>query len=216
MIFEEFRQASEGLGRRFEGTGLGLTISKRYLELMGAEITVESEENRGSTFKISFTKYVDESIKDIKCSESKNLESFKVPTSTEKNKILIVEDDIQNSMFLKKCLESLYNIEIVFNAEEALRYSAEKDYDLILMDINLGKGMDGITAVQIIRKSEKYKKIPIMAMTAYATKDDEDEFLSKGCSHYIAKPFVRKELLIKINNIFNNSALDNNQSYYGF
>lgn len=213
LIFEEFRQASEGLGRRFEGTGLGLTLSKRYLELMGAEIKVESEEGKGSTFIISFTNILEKKAQAGLVSKNETSELFIPPASISKNRIMVVEDDNQNNMFLKKCLENLYFVEIVLDAEEAIKYLRENNYDLILMDINLGKGMDGITAVQIIRKMKQHKKTPIMAMTAYASKDDEDEFLSKGCSHYIAKPFVRKELLTKINNILNNSAIDNNQGY---
>ena len=79
--------------------------------------------------------------------------------------------------------------------------SRNKIYDIILMDINLGKGMDGIQATQEIRKIKGYKKTPIVALTAYAREGDKEEFLAGGCTHYLGKPFTVKQLLDLIENI---------------
>jgi len=75
-------------------------------------------------------------------------------------------------------------------------------FDAILMDINLGKGMDGVELSQLIKKQPGYANVPIVAVTAFARDDDRTEFLSKGMSHYISKPFKQNELLDLLNNVF--------------
>lgn len=198
LIWEEFRQVSEGLARRFEGTGLGLTIAKRIIELMGGTITVESTVGVGSVFTVKFStstsatetdqlKNEDESI----AQKQKTSQSAISPFSS----ILYVEDDLINQNVVKFYLKNLYSIETARDGISALQLVAEKKYDLILMDINLGGTMDGMAVTKEIRKMAQYLSTPIIAVTAYAMESDKKEFLSGGCSHYLAKPFERNQLL---------------------
>lgn len=201
IIFEEFRQASEGLGRSYEGTGLGLTISKKYLELMNAKISVESVAGNGSKFILTFPldpqkKSTTSHSKDSsKISEVKSEQHRLRSTNFQNKKVLVVEDDEINKVFIRKCLNNLFEIESAKTGEQAIKLASENKFDIILMDINLGKDMDGITATQIIRKIRGYENTPIVAMTAYAAEEDKAEFLSRGCSHFLPKPFLMNELV---------------------
>lgn len=198
LIWEEFRQASEGMSRSFEGTGLGLTIAKKYTELMGGTISVESKIDVGSTFTITFplthtdeiTKYEGEMNSNIK-SETPN-----------KINILYVEDDFIAAKLVKKILPEKYNLDIAESDVDAIVKFNNKIYDGFLMDINLRKGMDGIMVAQLIRENPEYKNTPIIAVTAYAMDEDKKEFLEKGMSHYISKPFSKINLLNLLDEVF--------------
>ncbi|MDD5609767.1 MAG: response regulator, partial [Ignavibacterium sp.] len=85
------------------------------------------------------------------------------------------------------------------DSDEALSLVNNNKYKLILMDINLHKGMDGIELTQLLRKNADYKDIPIVALTAFAMGQEKNEFLSKGMTHYLSKPFSRMQLLEIIN-----------------
>ena len=152
-IFEEFRQVSEGKGRNFEGTGLGLTIVKKYVLALNGTIIVNSELNKGSEFIITFP--IDDEIVEIIEPEEK--ETIKVSaneitkTNKVKHKILLVEDDSINSFAISRMLQKDYEIVAVDNAEDAINQSASTRFDVILMDINLKTGKSGIEAAQEIR-----------------------------------------------------------------
>ena len=107
-------------------------------------------------------------------------------------------------MAIVAMLNRKYSVEAVNNASDAIARSLATVFDLILMDINLGKGENGIEAVKEIRKNIRYENIPIVAMTAYAMKDDETEFLRSGFTHYISKPFGGKEITSMLETIMNN------------
>ncbi len=210
-IFEEFRQVSEGKGRNFEGTGLGLTIVKKYVLALNGTIIVESELNKGSEFIITFP--VDDEVVDIIEPEEK--EPIKVSaneitkTNKVKHKILLVEDDSINSFAISRMLQKDYEIVAVDNAEDAINQSASNHFDVILMDINLKTGKSGIEAAQEIRKFESYVKTPIVAMTAYAMNEDRIDFLKSGCSHYLSKPFTQEMILKLLADIFASFNEDN-------
>jgi CheY-like chemotaxis protein len=196
IIFEEFRQESEGFSRSFEGTGLGLSITKKFVELMKGKIYVESEQGKGSTFIVELPyETIPEPI-NIKLSNEEPVhESMKTITENEKKtSILIVEDYEDNSYYIENILND-YKTDSAKDGPDALFRTKEKIYDIILMDINLGKGMDGIAAVKEIRKMDGYKNTPIVALTAYVMNGDKEEFLAAGCTHYLGKPFRRKQLV---------------------
>ncbi|MGQ9798580.1 MAG: response regulator [Ignavibacterium sp.] len=96
----------------------------------------------------------------------------------------------------------IYSLDFARNADEALEKVKSKKYDAILMDINLRRGLDGIQLTQIIREMPEYKETPIIALTAYAMEKEKQEFLSKGLSHYLSKPFRKNDLLLLLQNIF--------------
>jgi len=201
LIFEEFRQESEGLSRNFEGTGLGLTLTKKYVELLNGKIEVNSKVGAGSTFIVQLPLYESFiSKKNIKKKvDLPKISIFQAPI--ERKNVLLVENDKVSAMLVKTYINKYYNIDIVNNGEEALQKIAIKQYSAILMDINLGEGLTGVEATQRIKKLDNYKSIPIVAVTAFALETDKEEFLKYGCSHYLAKPFEQKDILGLLNEI---------------
>jgi len=208
IIFEEFRQVSEGLERIFEGSGLGLSITKRFVELMDGEISVESEAGKGSVFTISFPLCGREEKNNVTIT-SLEKEPVLQDNLEEKNKeqlpeVLLVEDDPSNAGVIEYFLKDVCNLDISNTGEKALEMISKKQYSAILMDIDLGRGMSGIDATKRIRKVKGYENLPIVAVTALAMKGQKELFLSEGCSHYISKPFESKTFVKLIKEIIYN------------
>lgn len=207
IIWEEFRQASEGHGRLFEGTGLGLSINKKLVKLLGGDIFIkESRVNSGTTFTVRFPlteKFVTK-VEDIKKIKEKlqtieNQENIKITEWLPE--ILYVEDEEDSITLVKYMLKGQCKLDIAINGEEAIEKVKSKRYDIILMDINLRKGLDGVQVTEIIRKMPEYENTPIVAITAFAMIHEKEEFLQKGCTHYLSKPFNRQQLVSLINKI---------------
>jgi len=199
IIFEEFRQESEGLSRSFEGTGLGLTISRKYTQSLGGEISLESELGKGSTFTLIFPNSIRKQETGI-ITAGEEQETGKEECSNQKiRNILVVENDIISIELLKAIVRKSAEIDFATDGIRALEKAREKKYDLILMDINLGEGLTGLEVTKKIRKLKDYKVTPIVAITAFAMDGDREEFLSAGCTHYLSKPF-RKSEFIKLYN----------------
>jgi PAS domain S-box-containing protein len=192
LIFEEFRQASEGQSRSFEGTGLGLTITKRFVEKLNGLISVESTLGVGTTFTVRFPMQAAEPSEEPDVIIEEKRQTTAPPLLPQ---VLYVEDDEIAVHIVSKMLEQYCEIDTTDNAETALRMAEAKKYDAVFMDINLGKGMDGVKTTSLIKQMDVYKNTPIVALTAYAMVGDKEEFLNAGCTHYISKPFSKKELL---------------------
>jgi PAS domain S-box-containing protein len=197
MVFEPFRQVSEGIGRGFEGTGLGLTISKKFVELMKGELTVESELNKGSIFTVALPLEEVYGIYGIDRENEKSSEYINKKLTT-----LVIENDPISISFLRIALKELCEIEYTCQGEEAIEMAKIRNYDVILIDINPGKGWEGMSVVREIRKLEQYKNTPIIAITAFALKEEEEIFLKNGCNHYISKPFGKQQLIDYIGKLF--------------
>ncbi|MFA6979360.1 MAG: response regulator [Ignavibacteriaceae bacterium] len=199
LIFDEFRQVSEGFARNFEGNGLGLTIAKKITELMGGSITVESKIGVGSTFTVKFPA-LKTSAEEI-ISPIEKLKSLQTNGSKEGSKskelpvMLHVEDDEMNHNVVKLFLKDCCKVEYADNGEVALQMMQQKLYDGFLLDINLGFGMDGIEVAREIKKRLEYNHTPVIAVTAFAMEGDEKEFLDAGCTHYISKPFLKTKFV---------------------
>lgn len=194
-IFKEFKQESEGLGRSHEGMGLGLSLVKRMTELMSGTVLVQSEKYKGSTFILRFPTF-SESVYETVFLDSE-VEQQTIPILTDKQipDVLLVEDNELNSMLTKIFLKDSYNVDHASEANTALKLIKEKKYDAVLMDINLGDGMNGIDALNEIRKFGHYRSTPVVAITGYAIGADEQNFLNCGFTAYIAKPFEKSQLL---------------------
>ncbi len=197
VIFEEFRQASEGLNRLYEGTGLGLTIVKRYTEIMGGTVSVKSEPGNGTTFTLSFAGLTKGQME----ADTENTAvSEKFPEDNKENMlhkslVLLVEDDMLNSEMVEVFLHDYCKLHIARSGEEALERITKYKYDAFLMDIALGSGMSGLQTSNVIRSTPGYEGVPIIAVTAYAMSGEKEKFLAAGLTDYISKPFTNTELI---------------------
>ena len=192
IIFERFRQADETATRKYGGTGLGLAISKACTELLGGEIGVKSDYEKGSTFyfKIPF-KPVNNNKGEpiINIEQSKNLFQHKT--------ILIVEDEIYSRMILEEILKfTKANLIIATDGLQAVKLCEKNpQIDIVLMDIQLPK-LNGLMATKEIIKNRP--NLPIISQTANAMYNDQEKSLEAGCVDYITKPINKKELIEKI------------------
>ena len=193
IIFEEFRQVSEGLNRLYDGTGLGLTITKRTIELMNGKISVESNEGIGSTFTVSFPATSKIVIQDHHI--EKETSPITVEEPDKELKILIVENDKTNRDFMFRVLKKYYTVDTAEDGKTAIEQATRNNYSIVFMDIGLGFGMNGMQAAVEIRKISGYENVPIVAVTAYAMQSEKELFLSQGLSHYLSKPFSKEDLL---------------------
>jgi PAS domain S-box-containing protein len=195
-IMQPFSQADSSTTRKFGGTGLGLSISKSLIELLGGEMQIISEEDKGSTFYFEIDTEICNSSQQNK-HRDEILTDISLPAFTEhtlefkKNKnlnILIAEDYEVNRMFIGMLLNKYDDIRYDFanNGEEAIHMLNSDIYDIILMDINMPV-MNGYDATVIIREELKLE-IPIIALTANALEGDREKFLSIGMDDYLAKP----------------------------
>ena len=116
-------------------------------------------------------------------------------SNIQSKKILIVEDNEVNSKIMEFQLSKYYLIDIAKNGDEAIELFSKNDYNLILMDINLGAGLNGIEVMKIIRESDKGKNTPVIAITAYANFGNKESFLNAGFDNYILKPYHSDDLL---------------------
>lgn len=196
MIFQDFRQVSEGYDRKFQGSGLGLTISQKITELMNGRITVDSLPGSGTTFKVWLPVSPAEKQKE---SEPAAIErTFKIaPVSKNKEVplVLLVEDNLINRNLIELFLKPAYKMDHAYEGKTAVEMAKETKYDAVLMDINLGAGIDGIEATKAIKSIPGYEQIPIIAVTGYTMIGDREKLLAEGCTHYIAKPFERAAFL---------------------
>ena len=195
-IFESFNQASNETTRKFGGTGLGLTITRKLIELQGGKITVESVVSEGSEFSffLQYKKISD----DISTANELHNEIIN-PDFLKETKILLVEDNEINQFLAIKVFERWgKEIDIADNGKLAIEKIENNEYDIILMDIQMPE-MDGIELTRYIRSSTgSISKIPIIAMTAHATVGEEQKCLENGMNDYLSKPYDFDVLLNKL------------------
>jgi|GEM_PF-3162992 PAS domain S-box-containing protein len=196
LIWKEFRQLSEGLSRRYEGAGLGLTIAKKYAAALKGSIEVESVVGEGSVFSFKFAvQDVNFEAKRKTVVHRRKIRRESIPSHQESPKVLVVDDDEASRSIMSVFLSESFTYDVAKDADEAIEKLLVEKYDAILMDINLGKGKTGIEAARQIRKLDGYRDTPIIAITAFALQGDVEEVFSSGCTHYISKPLDKAEFV---------------------
>lgn len=188
LIFERFQQVEGTTSESRKGTGLGLPISKAFVDILGGQIWLTSEVGTNLFFSIP---YIRDEIQQSNSEGTINLQNLKWGTKT----ILIAEDDQPNYMYIRELLRVTHaNVLRAKNGQEAIEMCNANTIDLVLMDIKMPV-LNGLEATKRLR--EQGFKIPIIAQTAYAFSDDKQRALESGCNDYISKP-IRQEDLLKL------------------
>jgi signal transduction histidine kinase/DNA-binding response OmpR family regulator len=231
-LFDRFYQVDSSQTREYEGTGIGLALTKELVELHHGSIKVESEKGGWTEFTLEFPlgrehlkdDEIVEDKTDVILSEEKNLISLgddrvqKVSsshfdklsvTNKDQNKeegdktiILVVEDNYDMRQYIRESLNGNYIIEEAVNGEQGVRKAEKIIPDLIISDMMMPK-MDGNELVRILKNDEKTSHIPIILLTAKAGQENKLEGLETGADDYLIKPFDIKELQVRIKNLIN-------------
>jgi PAS domain S-box-containing protein len=191
LIFHSFTQADGSTTRKYGGTGLGTTIAQSLVRLMGGQLQLESEVNRGSSFFFTVDFEIAEEEADALSTEEEEEDAREYHGT-----ILFAEDYAPNQEIVRTLLEEAgFTVEIVDNGEKAISAAQEKTYDLILMDIQMPV-LDGIQATQQIRMRGINRSVPIIALTAHADALTRRQCIEAGMNDMITKP-ARRDMLLK-------------------
>ena len=203
IVFKEFRQVSEGYGRSQEGTGLGLSLSLKMARLIGGDILMNSELNKGSSFELIFPDF---NMNTEDKPEVKEVINHKAPLlkAVDGNKInvLVVEDNLINVDLIIKYIPESFNVVIAHNGYQAVVKASKQQFHLILMDINLGPGMNGIDTLKEIKTIKNYGDVPFIAVTGYSDVVPQMSENTLLFDAIITKPFSKNELMDIINGLF--------------
>ena len=219
-IFNRFYQVDSSTTREYEGTGIGLALTKELVELHKGQISVNSKEGEGTEFLIylplgdlktddnPLTKIYDdnfnfdENLKDSEPSKTELYSDKKIhePFIQQKEIILIVEDNSDVRAYIREQLEMDYSVIEACDGEEGITKAQNEIPDLIITDVMMPK-MDGYQFSKNIRKDEKTSHIPIIMLTAKAGIDNKIEGLETGVDAYLTKPFSAKELKVRVKNL---------------
>lgn len=206
-LFDKFSQEDESVTRKYGGTGLGMSICKELVELMGGEIVVFSKKNEGTTVTIRLQ--MDKSSE----SELPQKEIFETDTSLLLDKNVLVTDDNEINRLLASTILSNYGAKIfeARNGLEAIEIIKQQNIDVVLMDLQMPV-LDGLEATQIIRKTIN-TTLPIIALTAYALKGDNQKCFDVGMNDYLSKPFQENQLIQVVTKWLSKNKVLNEQFY---
>lgn len=199
LIFDRFRRVEDDFSIQLSGLGLGLSISKAYIELLGGTIAVKSARGVGSTFTINIPLIYDETTPKASIDKS----SYQIESTTHKT-ILVAEDDDINFLLLEKIL-LLKNYHVIRAANGKVAVELCKDnlaIDLIFMDIKMPI-MNGFEAFKMIRTFNQ--SIPIIANTAYSSPEDKEKIMNAGFTNYLSKPLNKEKIFDVLEVTFGNS-----------
>ena len=204
-LFRPFVQIDSSLNRQYEGTGLGLALVKRIVELHGGRVGVTSKLGNGSCFTVDLPYHPGRTIAEAGDDQSPaNLDSSLVIESTDGGRspcILLAEDQEANVNTIVSYLTAKgYRMILAKNGAEAIAQVQQSQPDLVLMDVQM-PGMDGLEAMQLLRQSSEYANLPIVALTALAMEGDRDRCLAAGANEYLTKPVRLRQLVTTIQNL---------------
>jgi signal transduction histidine kinase/ActR/RegA family two-component response regulator len=206
-VFDKFTQADGSVSRKYGGTGLGLAITQKLVELHGGQVSVESELGCGSTFIVTLPCEIAGSDTERR----QILEQLPEPRGAATSapaRILVVEDNQVNQKVVTAVLRKRgYSIELANDGREALsKLETSREFDLILMDVQMPV-LDGLEATRLIRQDQRWKTLPIVAMTAHAMSGDKERCLEAGMNGYISKPVHPSHLLTMVDEYLGNRSL---------
>lgn len=188
-LFQPFTQADSSTSRKFGGTGLGLAISRRFAELMGGTVGVESVLGEGSTFwlRLPLQRVLHPVTLDVP--SGKQPETPSTPRGAMRGRVLVAEDSVPNQKIIEVQLSRIgVEYEIVSNGYEALEAMQRSRFDLVLMDCQM-PDLDGFAATEAIRRlGGAAATVPVIALTAYALAGDRERCIAAGMDAYLAKP----------------------------
>ena len=198
VIFEPFTQGDNSAARKYEGTGLGLTISTQLAELLGGRLWVESELGKGSTFHFTARCAVrPKGDQEAAAAAADPVEPPPEPALRSRPlRILIAEDNLINQRIATLTLQKQgHTVTVAGNGREALDVLDRTEFDLVLMDVQM-PDLDGLEATAILRQREivSGRHLPVLALTAHAMKGDRERCLAAGMDGYLAKPISAEEL----------------------
>lgn len=201
LVFEAFKQADGSTSRRYGGTGLGLTISQELASLLGGQIVVESEADRGATFTLllplEMPAVPGERAASSQADDAADTSAGQaIPVADYGGAcVLLVDDDVRNLLAMTPLLER-WGLDVMAagDGEEALEtLEGTAGFSVVLMDIMM-PGMDGIEVIKQMRQKPQFENLPVIALTAKAGDDDRQQCLAAGANAYIAKPVEPGEL----------------------
>ncbi len=194
-IFESFTQVKGQKVSQFGGTGLGLTITKRLVEMLNGEIDVDSTLDQGSTFRILLKDVEVTSLSALTGNQQKHIDFHSIRFAP--NMVLIADDIDFNRDLIKNYLED-YELTLIEaeNGKEAIELAKQHHPQLILLDIKMPE-MDGLAAADALKKEESLQTIPLIAISASAMKKDEDT-LQELCDSYLMKPVSKTDIVLEI------------------
>ncbi|MDX1392504.1 MAG: response regulator, partial [Rheinheimera sp.] len=191
QLFNAFTQADNSISRKYGGTGLGLTISQRLVNLMGGQLQLNSVQHKGSCFSFSLTFEVLHATALAAASSSECVAVAPAalnPSDTVQQRILLVEDNYFNQALAQIILQKLgYHITVANSGEQALQQLMQHNVTLILMDIEM-PGINGYQTTRQLRQLAGYKSIPVIAMTAHSSDDVRQNCLQAGINDVLTKP----------------------------
>ncbi len=208
LIFDRFYQADNSNTREKGGTGIGLSLSKDLVQLMGGTIEVSSEEGAGTLFT------VDLPMQEIRTRLPETVPEIHEPLDTGSKKpftmvhsdsrllptVLLIEDNADMRTFIRSQLIAFFKVKEALNGVDGLRKAMEETPDLIITDLMMPK-MDGIELCKKLKTEVLTSHIPVIMLTARAGKDNKLEGLETGADDYLTKPFDPKELLVRTRNL---------------
>ena len=203
-IFDHFYQ-SEVSGLKADGAGIGLSLVKEFTHLMGGTVDVTSEQGKGSTFSLRFPLVV---VSDTISSQQEEIEQAPAEAWEKLGRpqtVLIVEDNEEMRYYLKEVLGEKVNIIEAGNGKEGLKWLQNNIPDLVISDVMMPE-MDGREFINIVKNDDRFKKIPVITLTALADIENQLSFLRMGIDDYIVKPFNADELRIRVYNLLTNQA----------
>ncbi len=200
-LFTPFWQADSGHARAHEGSGLGLTLTKRIVDLMGGRIMVKSTPRQGTAVTLAFARtwaspeaafpHTGDAAGDGWPAEPTTVQ----PLGVAKPRALLVEDNADTARLIAHLLQDRFDVTTAPEARTALELARGTWFDVLLLDIQLGDGIDGLSLLKRLRAMSAYAFVPALAVTTYTAPGDRERFLAAGFDAYLPKPFTRRELL---------------------